>query len=89
MIGQKLLQRGWEVLIHPLFHQTRHLQMSIYFGLYKILLMEKILILWKTVNDTWNSSLFMNKKSWEDGIVKLPGKWQNIVKKKLVNTFFQ
>ena len=30
-----------EVLIHPLFHQTRHLQMSIYFGLYKILLMEK------------------------------------------------
>ena len=46
--------------------------MSIYFGLYKILLMEKILILWKTVNDTWNSSLFMNKKSWEDEIMKFP-----------------
>ena len=41
MTRQKLLQLVWEVLIHPLFHQTRHLQMSIYFGLYKILLMEK------------------------------------------------
>ena len=44
-------------------HQTLHLQISIYFGLYKILLMEKISIPWKTIKGTWNSSLFKKIKS--------------------------
>ena len=34
-------------------HQTLHLQISIYFGLYKILLMEEISIPWKTIKGTW------------------------------------
>ena len=41
MTRQKLLLFGWEVLIHPLYPQILHLQMSIYSGLYKFLLMEK------------------------------------------------
>ena len=53
--------------------------MSIYFGLYKILLMEKISIPWKTVEGTWNSSLLKKIKFWEDETMKLPGKWQKVV----------
>ena len=57
MTKQKLLQLGWEVLIHQRIHRTLHLQISIYFGLYKILLIEKISVPWETVKGTWNSSL--------------------------------
>ena len=52
MIRQKLLQPGWKVLIHSPIHQTLYLQISIYFSLYKILLMEEFSIPWKTVEDT-------------------------------------
>ena len=43
--------------------------MSIYFGLNKIFLIEKISVPWKTVKGTWNSSLFkmiksLGKKLW-------------------------
>ena len=38
--------------------------MFIYFGLYKILLMETISIPWKTVKGTWNSSLLRKIKSF-------------------------
>ena len=42
--------------------------------------MEKISIPWKTVKGTWNSSLLKKiKKFWEDGITKLPEKWQKVV----------
>ena len=41
--------------------------------------MEKISIPWKTVKGTWNSSL---KKFWEDGIMKLPEKWQKVGEQK-------
>ena len=41
MSRQKLLQLGWEVLNHPRIQWSLYLQISIYFGLYKILLMEK------------------------------------------------
>ena len=41
----------------------------------------KNLVPWKTVKDTWNSTLFKKiKKFWEDGIMKLPEKWKNVVK---------
>ena len=45
-------------------HQTLHLQISIYFILYKILLMEKNSIPWKTVKGTWNTSLLKQVKSF-------------------------
>ena len=45
-------------------HQTLHLRSSIDFCLYKILLMEKISIPWKTVKGTWNSALHKKIKSF-------------------------
>ena len=83
MIRQKLLHLAWEVLIHRFIHQTLYLWISIYFSLYQILLMEKNSIPWKTVKGTWNSSLLKkDKKFWEDGIMKLPEKWQKVVEQK-------
>ena len=56
--------------------------MSIYFGLYKILLMEKISVPWNTVKGTLEESFAQrDKKFWEDGITKLPGKWQKVVER--------
>ena len=63
-------------------HQTLHLQISIYLGPYKILLIENISIPWKIVKGTWNSSLLKDKKFWEDGIMKLPEKWWKVVEQK-------
>ena len=64
----------------PCIHQTLHLWISIYFSLYKILLVEKISIPWKTVKGTWDSSLLKKIKNFgEDEIMKLPGKWQKVV----------
>ena len=62
MTRQKLLQfeKLWIILY---IHQTLHLQMSVYFDLYKIVLMEEILIPWKTVKGTWDSSLLKKIKS--------------------------
>ena len=63
--------------------QTLHLWISIYFGLYKILLMENISIHWKTVKGTWNSSLLKKIKSF--GKVELWSclkKWQKVVEQK-------
>ena len=72
MIRQKLLQLGWEVLIFHHIHHILHLMLSIYFGPYKILLLDKISIPWNTVKGTCNSSLLKKikkkkKKTW--------GKW--------------
>ena len=68
MTRQKLVQFVWEVLIHPpcspdIAPSDFHL-----FRLYKILLMEKISVPWKTVKGTWNSSL-LKKMS------KVLGRW--------------
>ena len=64
MTRQKLLQLGWEVLIHqPYSPDIAPLD----FHVYKILLTEKFSIPWETVKGTWNSSLF--KK------VKVLGRW--------------
>ena len=62
IIRKKLLQLGWVVLIIHHVHQILHFWMSIYFGFYKILLMEKVSNPWKTVKHTCNSSLFKEIK---------------------------
>ena len=59
--------------------QTLYFQISIYFSIYKILLMEKVSIPWKTVEGTWSSSLLKKIKALDDGILKLPAKWQKVV----------
>ena len=83
MTRQKLLQLGWEVLIHlpyspdiaPLdFHLFRSLQNSLN---------------GKNVNSVEDCKRHLkqffarkDKKFWENGIMKLPGKWQNVVEQK-------
>ena len=80
---QKLLQLGWEVLIHLLyspdiepsdFHLFRSLQNSLN---------------GKNFNSREDCKRHLeqflaqkDKKFWEDGIVKLPGNWQKVVGKK-------
>ena len=83
MTRQKLLQLGWEVLIHlpcspdiaPLdFHLFQSLQNSLN---------------GKNFTSLEDCQRYLNqffaqkdKKVWEDGIMKLPEKWQKLVEKK-------
>ena len=83
MTRQKLLQLGWEVLIHPPyspdiapsdFHLFRSLQNSLNR---------------KNFNSLEDCKRHLgqffaqkDKMFWEDGIIKLPGKWQNVVEQK-------
>ena len=68
MTRQKLLQLAWEVLIHPLFSSNIATWIYIYFGVYKILLMEKISIPWKTAKVTLEQFFAQKYK-------KVLGKW--------------
>ena len=80
MTRQKLLQLGWEGLIHPPssldiapsdFNLFRSLQNSLYGNNFNSLEDCKM-----------HLEQFIaqkDKKFWEDGIMKLPGKWQKIV----------
>ena len=79
MTRQKLLQLGWEVLIHPPY--SPDIAPSD-LGLSKILFMEKISVPWKTVKGTWNSSLLKKIKTLGRWNHKLPEKWQKEVEQK-------
>ena len=63
-------------------HQTLHLQISIYLGLYKILLLKIFSSLEDCKRHLDQFFAQKNKKFWEDGIMKLPEKWQKIVEQK-------
>ena len=53
---------------------------STYWSLDKILLMEKVSIPWKTIKKHLEQFFAQkNKKFWENGIIKLPEKWQKVV----------
>ena len=83
MTRQKLLQLGWEILIHPPyspdiaplgFHLFRSLQNSLN---------------GKTFNSLEDCKRHLgrffvqkDKRFWEDGIIKLPEKWQKVVEQK-------
>ena len=41
--------------------------------------MEKVSVPWKTVEGTWSSSLLKMILALDDGILKLPAKWQKVV----------
>ena len=71
-----LVGKFWFIL-H--IHQTLHLQISIYLSHYKIFLMEKISISWKTIKGTWNSFLLKMTTVLEDGIMKLSEILQKVV----------
>ena len=65
MMRQKLLQLGWEVLIHlPYSSDIAPLDFHLFWSLQNSL-NRKFLIPWKTVKGTWNSSLLKKIKSFE------------------------
>ena len=79
MTRQKLLKLGWEVLIHPPyspdiapsdFHLFRSLQNSLNGKNFNSLEVCKRYL---------EQFLDQKDKFWEDGIMKLPEKWQNVV----------
>ena len=80
MTRQKLLQLGWEVLIHPPYSPDITASDFHLFQSLQILLMEKKKnsIPWKTVKGTWKSSLLKKIKRFG----KLPEKWQKVLEQK-------
>ena len=68
MTRQKLLQLGWEVLIHPSYSPDIAPSNVHLFWSLQILLMKKISIPWKTVKGTSNSSLLKKR-------LKVLGRW--------------
>ena len=80
MTRQNLLQLGWEVLIHPPyspdiapsdFHLFQSLQDS--------LNGKNVNSLEDCIRHLEQFFVENDKKFWEDGIMKLPGKWQKVV----------
>ena len=89
MTRQKLLQLGWEVLIHPLYSQDIALSDTHLFWSLQNSFNGKN---FKTLEDCKRhlGTVRCSKKDktfWEDGIMKLPEKWQNI-RNKMVNMLF-
>ena len=84
MTRQKLLQLGWEVLIHPLYSPSDIAPSDFH--------------LFKSLQNSLNGKIFnsledckrhleqfcaqRDKKFLEDGIMKLPEKWQKVVEQK-------
>ena len=82
MTRQKLLQLGWEVLIHPPyspdiapsdFHLFRSLQNSLNGKNFSSL---------EDCKRHLERFFAQKNKFWEDGIMKLPEKWQKVVEQK-------
>ena len=79
MTRQKLLQPGWEVLIYPLYlpdiaPSDFHLFQSL-----------QNFLKGKNFNSLEDCKQFFarkDKKFWEDGIMKLPEKWQKVEEQK-------
>ena len=63
-------------------HQKLYLQMYVYFGLYKILLMKNSNSLEDCKRHLEQFFAQKDRKFWEDGIMKLPEKWQKVVEQK-------
>ena len=83
MTRQKLLQLGWEVLIHPPysqdiapldFHLFRSFQNSLNGKYFSPLEDCKRYLEWFFAQK--------DKKFWEDGIMELPEKWQKVLEQK-------
>ena len=62
-MGLQRVGHDWAILF-CFIHQTWQFQISVYFVLHKILLMEKISIPWNTIKETWYSSLLKKMKTF-------------------------
>ena len=80
MTRQKLLQLGWEVLIHPPYSpDIAPLDFHLFQPLQNSLSGKKVSSLEDCKRHLEQFFAQKDKKFWEDGITKLPEKWQKIV----------
>ena len=83
MTRQKLLQLGWEILIHPLYSPDIAPSDFLLFWSLQSSFNGKNFNSLEDCKRHLNSSLLKKiKKFCEDGIVKLPEKWQKVVEQK-------
>ena len=83
MTRQKLLQLGWEVLIHPLDSpDISPLDFQLFRSLQNPLNGKNFNSLEDCERHLEQFFAQKDKKLWEDGIMKLPGKWQKVVEQK-------
>ena len=83
MTRQKLLQLGWEVLIHPPYSpDTAPSDFHLCWPLQNSLNGKKFNPLEDCKRHLEQFFAQKDKKFWEDGIMKLPEKWQKVVEQK-------
>ena len=83
MTMQKLLQLGWEVLIHLLYSlDIAPLDFHLFRSLQNSLNGKNFNSLEDCKRDLEQFFAQKDKKFWEDGIMKLPEKWQKLVEQK-------
>ena len=83
MTRQKLLQLGWEVLIHPPYSpDITPLDFHLFQSLQNSLNGKKFNSLEDCKKHLEQFFAQKAKKFWEDGIMKLPEKWQKVVEQK-------
>ena len=82
MTRQKLLQLGWEVLIHPPYSQDiAPSDFHLFQSLQNSLNGKNFNSLEDCKGNLEQFFVQKDKKFWEDGIMKLPGKWQKVVER--------
>ena len=83
MTRQKLLQLGWEVLIHPLYSpDIEPSDFHLFWSLQNSLSGKNFNSLEDCKRHLEQFFAQKDKKFWEDGIMKLPEKWQKVVEQK-------
>ena len=83
MTRQKLLQFGWEVLIHPPYSpDIAPSDFHLFWSLQNSLNGKNFNSLEDCKRHLAELFTQKDKKFWEDGIMKLPGKWQKVVEQK-------
>ena len=83
MTRQKLLQLGWEVLIHlPYSPDIAPSDFHLFRSLQNFLNGKNFNSLEDCKRDLKQFFAQKDKKFWEDGIMKLPEKWQKVVEQK-------
>ena len=83
MTRQKLLQLGWEVLIHPPYSpDIVPFDFYLFWSLQNSLVGKNFNCLEDCKRHLEQFFAQKNKKFWEDGIMKLPEKWQKVVEQK-------
>ena len=88
MTRQKLLQLGWEVLIHlPYSPDIATSDFHLFWSFQNSLNGKNFHSLEDCKRHLEQFFAQKDKKFWEDGIIQLPEKWQKVVEQKM-NTFF-